>query len=126
MLPPGEIGARSVTARAGGVGPDVKASRLSRAETKAIKALQAAMAKKDYAAAGDALTKAKKVAKFDEAKHLVAALQLQLGLATQNLAVQSDAVQALLTSGLTPKESLPALRQMEAALSENMKGPTGN
>jgi hypothetical protein len=126
-VPPGGVVARSVTSGAGGVGPDVRTSRISRAETKAIKALQAAIVKKDYVAAGDVLTKAKKVAKFQEAKHLVATLQLQLGLATENLAVQSEAVRALLTSGMTPKESLPALRQMEAAISENMKAPaSGN
>jgi hypothetical protein len=92
-------------------------SSLSRAETKAIRALQAALAKKDYVEAKAALGKAQSVTKFRQAKYIISVHQLQLGEATGDAAMQLDAIDAALASGEVPKSAVPQLHQMRERLS---------
>ena len=89
---------------------------MSKAERNAIAALRTAIDKKDYDGAQSALSTARAAARYKEAKYVVAVLQLQLGQATGNVSMKSEAIEAALTTGLVPKAALAELRQMRAAL----------
>jgi predicted Zn-dependent protease len=96
-------------------------SRLSPAEKRAIRPLEAALEDKDYEGAKAALSGAQAGAKGSFAKFLVSALQLQLGQATADLAMQSQAIDGALLSGQVPKDTLSSLYRTQGELSIEAK-----
>lgn len=85
-------------------------------ERAALRALDAALTARDYAAAATALAAAQAAARGTDARFHLASMQLRLGRETGNRAMQSQAVDALLASDLTPASELPALYLAQAAL----------
>jgi len=87
-------------------------------ELRAIKKVEEALAVRNYDAAALALAAASAVAKTNEGKYSVAALQLQLGTETKNEALQDYAIDAALATGVAPAHLLPELykRQGIAAI----------
>ncbi|TMJ14575.1 MAG: hypothetical protein E6G94_09435 [Alphaproteobacteria bacterium] len=83
--------------------------RLSKDERATIAALDAAITARNYPAAGQALTAARSVATGADAKWYLANLELKLGRETNNIAMQSSAINALLASGRVPESELSNL-----------------
>lgn len=97
----------------------VAAARLpsfTKEERTTLRALDAALTARNYAAAAAALTAAQAVARGSDARFHLASMQLRLGRETGNNVMQSQAVDALIASDLTPTSELPALYLAQAAL----------
>jgi hypothetical protein len=94
--------------------PAERQYNLSRAERAALApAIQAAQAS-DWAAAQAALPAAEAAARGADAKYVVGQLQVQIGLGTQNVQMQSAGVDAMLASGSAPPTQLLALYNNQA------------
>ena len=93
------------------------ASLLSRAETKAVQRVHAALARQDYATAATELRAAKDRASGKHGRYAMSVLELQLGQATGDRVMQRDALEAVLGSGLAPKRIVSELEAMRLALS---------
>ncbi len=72
----------------------------------ALKKLSDATAAKDTAALQAAITEAQGLASKPDDQYLLAFYQLQLGIMTKDQAVQRQALEAMLDSGMTPPENL--------------------
>ena len=96
--------------------PAPRQFNFSKEERAALLALQTAVDAKDTAAATPALAAARAAAKGSDAKYAIAGLQLRLGLATQNLKMQSEAIDAMIASGGVAQADLPQLYSNQAAL----------
>ncbi|HMJ93444.1 MAG TPA: hypothetical protein VK472_05040 [Allosphingosinicella sp.] len=90
--------------------------KLDKTERTAVAPLQAAVAARNWAGAAAALPTAQAGARTSIARYVVARLQLQIGLETQNLPMQSQAIDTMLSSGVAEPSELPALLQNQAAL----------
>ena len=90
--------------------------KLSKAERNAIAPLQTAVTAKDKTAALAALPAARAAAQGPDAQYLVGQLLLRLGLDTSDLALQRQAVDALIATSGTPQADLPKLYMSQAAL----------
>ncbi len=96
--------------------PSVRQLALSKEERAALAPLQAAVAARDWAVAATALPAALAGARGTDARYIVARLQLQMALDTQNIALQSQAIDALVATGGVASVDLPPLLQNQAAL----------
>lgn len=103
-------------AQRGGSAPSVKDYGLTKAEREAIAPLQAAANARNWAAAAAALPAAQAGAQSGNARYIVAKYQLQMAIETQNMQMQSQAIDALVASGAADSSELPALVQNQAAL----------
>jgi hypothetical protein len=83
--------------------------RLSREEIAAIRPLQQAVQASNWEAASAALPAAQAAAQQPAARFEVGRLQFQIGAGTQNQALQSQAVDAMLASGAAPATAMPTL-----------------
>ena len=90
--------------------------KLDKAERTAVAPLQAAVAARNWAGATAALPTAQAGARTSIARYVVARLQLQIGLETQNVGMQSQAIDTMVSSGVAEASELPALLQNQAAL----------
>ena len=77
---------------------------LSREEQGAIAALQAAAAGPDRAAQDNALAAARAAARGADARYAIAHYQLEIGRARGDMAMQTQAIDALVDSGLATPE----------------------
>jgi len=84
---------------------------LSRDEERALTALQAAAAGPDRAAQDNALAAARTAARGADARYVIAHYQLEIGRARGDAAMQTQAVDALVDSGLATPEEMPSLLQ---------------
>lgn len=82
---------------------------LSREEQGAIAALQAAAAGYDRAAQDNALAAARAAARGGDARYAIAHYQLEIGRARGDAAMQAQAVDTLVDSGLATPEEMPSL-----------------
>jgi tetratricopeptide (TPR) repeat protein len=82
---------------------------LSREERSAIAALQATAAGPDRAAQDNALAAARAAARGADAHYAIAHYQLEIGRARGDSAMQTQAVDALVDSGLASAEEMPSL-----------------
>jgi hypothetical protein len=89
---------------------------LTAPERAAVYPLQAAVAARNWSAAAAALPAAQAGARSSEARYAVARLQLQLALETQNVPMQTQAIDAMISSGAADRAELPALLLNQAAL----------
>ena len=106
----------SVTLAAAPASAQKGEAEFSREERAAFLALQNALAVKDYATATSALNTAQARARTPNARYLASALQLRLGLETNNFGLQSSAIDAMISSGAAPASELPQLYRNQAAL----------
>lgn len=99
---------------------------LSSEEQSAIAALQAAAAGPDRAAQDAALAAARAAARGGDARYAIAHYQLEIGRTRGDLAMQAQAVDALVDSGLATPEELPSLltSQLSRAYSAGDMGRT--
>lgn len=97
---------------------------LSSEERRALLALEIAARGSDRAAQDAALAQASAVARSDGARHALAHFQLEIGRARQDVAMTSQAVDALAGSSLATREELPSLLVNQAlrAYYENQHG----
>jgi hypothetical protein len=93
-----------------------QAAELSAEERAAFLALNNALAAKDYGAATSALAIAQSRARSANARYMASALQLRLGLETNNRGLQATAIDAMIGSGAAPASELPQLYRNQAAL----------
>lgn len=89
---------------------------LGKEERAALLGLQTALETKNYPAATSALATAHAAARTGYARYLASALQLRLGLETNNIGLQSTAIDAMIGSGAAPAADLPQLYRNKAAL----------
>jgi tetratricopeptide (TPR) repeat protein len=101
------------------VQPTGHGSSLAKEERDAIAPLQAAVAVRDWGAASSALSAAQAGARSSDARYVVARLQLEMALATQNVAMQSAAIDAMAASGVTNAAELAPLLQSQGALASS-------
>src|SRR5688500_5250461 len=90
--------------------------QLTKEERAAILPLQTAVAARNWPAASAALSTAQAGTRSSDGRYVVARLQLQLALETQNVPMQSQAIEAMVSSGAALPAELPALLQNQAAL----------
>lgn len=89
---------------------------LNKQERAALQALKTALEAKDYTAAAAALPVAQSAAQTGYSRYLASALQLRLGLETNNYGLQSSAIDAMIASGAAPQSALPELYENQGAL----------
>jgi hypothetical protein len=89
---------------------------LSKEERTALAALETALAARDYAGANAALTSARSAARGSDARYYLSGLQLRLGRETNNQALQSAAIDALIASGRVTGAELGQLYAAQGAL----------
>jgi tetratricopeptide (TPR) repeat protein len=94
---------------------------LSKEERAAIAPLQTAVNAKDFATAAGALPAAQAAAQGADARYIVATLQLQLGLGTNNKQMQAAAIDALIASGGAPQSDLAVLYKNQGALAQEAR-----
>jgi hypothetical protein len=95
--------------------PAAHALNLGRDEQGAIAALQAAAAGPDRAAQDAALAAARAAARSADARYAVAYFQLEIGRARGDRAMFTQAVDALVDSGLSPPDELASLLANQAS-----------
>lgn len=96
-----------------------EAATLGKEERAAFLALTTALEAKNYPAATAALATAQSAARSGYARYLASALQLRLGIETNNSGLQSTAIDSMIGSGAAPATELPALYRNQAALLQN-------
>ena len=89
--------------------PAARPLTLTREEQNAITALQLAAAGPDRAAQDNALAAARTAARGADARYAIAHFQLEIGRARGDAAMQTQAVDALVDSGLATSDELPSL-----------------
>lgn len=96
-----------------------KGPQLSKEERSALATLQKAVNAKDWAAATAALPAAKAAAQSPDAKYLTGAMQLNIGVGTNDVAVQADAIDQMIASGAADAAALPQLYKNQGALASS-------
>ena len=91
-------------------------SPFNKSERAAILALKTALDTKNYPAATSALQSAQSAASSAEARYIASALQLRLGIETQNQGLQSTAIDSMISSGVAPPSELPLLYRSQGTL----------
>ncbi len=91
---------------------------LSKEERAALGPLVTAVQASNWAAASAALPAAQAAARGSDARLAVASQQLKIGAATNNVALQTAAIDAMIASGGAPADTLPTLYKNQGALAE--------
>ena len=102
--------------RAAAVQPTGHGYGLTKEERASIAPLQSAVVARNWPAASAALPAALAGARSADGRYVVARYELELALATQNVAMQSHAIDTMVGSGLATSAELPALLQNQAVL----------
>ena len=110
--------AQEAQAQAGQPAQPQREYDLSRAERAALQPALTAIGASDWAAAQAALPAAQAAAQGPDAKYLVGQIMLRIGLGTNNVQLQAQAVDALIDSGGAQPNELPRLldNQMRFAI----------
>jgi hypothetical protein len=95
------------------------APTLSKAEREALFRLQSSFDAGDFAGATAALVAAKSVASGPDARFYAAQYEYQIGVRTNNYAMQSEGLEAMIASGRVPAQDLPALYSQLGSVSYN-------
>ena len=91
-------------------------AELGAGERAALLALHTALETKNYPAATSALSAAQGAARSGYARYLASSLQLRLGIETNNIGLQSTAMDSLISSGAVSAAELPQLHRNRGAL----------
>lgn len=97
--------------------------KLSKEEKAALQPLQAAITAKDWAKATSLLPAAQTASVGSDAKYVYAQLELQIGLGTNDKAMQAKAVDDLIASGGATPPEMPALYRNQAAFAIQNNNP---
>ncbi|HEY0412148.1 MAG TPA: hypothetical protein VGD66_03285 [Allosphingosinicella sp.] len=90
--------------------------KLSKEERAALEPVQKAVTAKDWPTASAALAAGDAAAKSGDARYVLGYLQLQIGLGTNDEAMQARGIDTIIGSGTVPAADLPQLVQNQAAL----------
>ncbi|MBV9931409.1 MAG: hypothetical protein JO013_10760 [Alphaproteobacteria bacterium] len=90
--------------------------RLPRDERAALTALQAALAARDYAAAASALSAAQAAVRSEDGRYYLTNLQFQYARETNNVALQTSTIDALIANGRTGQAELAQLYALRGTL----------
>jgi tetratricopeptide (TPR) repeat protein len=102
-------------AQAAAPAPAARNNKLSKEEKAALQPVQVAIAAKDWPKATSLLPAALAASQSADAKYVYAQLELQIGLGTQDTAMQAKAVNDLIASGGALPGEMPALYRNQAA-----------
>jgi tetratricopeptide (TPR) repeat protein len=97
--------------------------KLSKEERATLIPLQTAVQAKDFATAATLLPAAQAAAKGQDARHIIASLQLQMALGTNDQAGQAAAIEAMLANGSVPQQDQARLYRALGQLYTNLKRP---
>ena len=113
------LAAAAISSAAAPAAAQVAAVSLTPAERSTLLALATAFDSGNYAAASAALPAARAAATSAAAHHYVAQYQYQLAVRTNDYRAQTDALQALISSGRVPAATVPALYQQIGSVAYN-------
>src|SRR4051794_32734834 len=103
--------------------PGARTYNLTKEERTALAPAQKAVVAKDWATAATLLPAAQAAAQSADAKYVVAQFMLQIGIGTNNEAMQAQAVDLLIASGGAQASELPNLYRNQAALALRASPP---
>jgi tetratricopeptide (TPR) repeat protein len=96
--------------------PEQRQFKFSKEERVALLPLQNAVIAKDWATAQAALAAAEAAAQGADARYAVARYRLEIGINTNNVQMQGQAIDALIASGSVPAADLPMMYRNQGAL----------
>lgn len=99
--------------------PAERSYKLSKEERAALLPVQTAITAKDWATAQAGLPAAIAVAQGPDARYAIGRFQLEIGLGTSNVAMQSQGLENLIASGQVPAADLPVIYRNQAVLANN-------
>jgi hypothetical protein len=103
--------------------PAPRKYNLTKEERAAMGPVQKAIIAKDWAAAQAALPAAQAAATSADGRYVIGQFKLQIGIGTNNEAMQAEAVDALIASGGAEASELPALYRNQGALALRASPP---
>ncbi|MFL6858851.1 MAG: tetratricopeptide repeat protein [Allosphingosinicella sp.] len=103
--------------------PAPRKYNLTKEERAAMGPVQKAIVAKDWAAAQAALPAAQAAATSADGRYVIGQFKLQIGIGTNNEAMQAEAVDALIASGGAEASELPALYRNQGALALRASPP---
>jgi Tfp pilus assembly protein PilF len=109
-------GGGSIVPVAPAAAQEAQTAELGKAERAALLAFRTALEAKDYSAATSAMNAAQSAARTGYSRYLASALQLRLGIETNNIGLQTTAIESILGSGSAPAADIPVLHRNQAAL----------
>jgi hypothetical protein len=116
LLALGLGGATFPAAPAAAQPPALASLHLPREERTALAALQSALASRDYGAAATALSAAQAAVHSDEGRYYLATLQFQYARETNNVALQTSTLDAMIASGRAGPAELAQLYSLRGTL----------
>ncbi len=99
--------------------PAQRSFNISKEERAALVPVQNAVAAKDWATAQAGLPAAAAAAQSPDARYAVGRFQLEIGLGTNNAALQAQGLENLIASGQVPAADLPVIYRNQAVLANN-------
>jgi tetratricopeptide (TPR) repeat protein len=99
--------------------PAQRSFNLSKEERAALLPVQNAITAKDWATAQAALPAAVAAAQGQDARYAIGRFQLEIGLGTNNVAMQAQGLDNLVASGQVPAADLPVIVRNQAVLANN-------
>jgi tetratricopeptide (TPR) repeat protein len=99
--------------------PAQRSFNLSKEERAALLPVQNAITAKDWATAQAGLPAAIAVAQSPDGRYAIGRFQLEIGLGTNNVALQSQGLENLIASGQVPAADLPIIWRNRGALANN-------
>jgi tetratricopeptide (TPR) repeat protein len=99
--------------------PAARSFNLSKEERAALLPVQNAITAKDWATAQAGLPTAVAAAQSPDARYAVGRFQLEIGIGTNNVAMQSQGLESLIASGQVPAADLPIIWRNRAVLASN-------
>lgn len=94
-------------------------AKLSKEERAVLLPIQTAITAKDWAAAAAALPAADAAVQSADARHFLEQFRFDIGRNTKNVAMQSQALDALLANGKVPADMLPSYYRAQAVLAND-------
>jgi tetratricopeptide (TPR) repeat protein len=99
--------------------PAQRSFNISKEERVVLLPVQNAVAAKDWATAQAGLPAAAAAAQSPDARYAVGRFQLEIGIATNNAALQAQGLDNLIASGQVPAADLPVIYRNQAVLANN-------
>ena len=110
------LGLGVAAAPAAAQAPNAATLRLPREERAALAALQSALAARDYGAAAAALSSAQTAVHSEDGRYYLANLQFQYARETNNVALQTSTIEALIANGRVSPSELGQLYTLRGTL----------
>jgi tetratricopeptide (TPR) repeat protein len=109
----------TIALTSGPAAAQTQTAELNKSERAALLAFQTALEAKNYTAATSAMNAAQSAARTGYSRYLASALQLRLGIETNNIGLQTTAIESMIGSGVAAPAELSQLYRNQAALFQN-------